>query len=102
MGLRGIGANTALSARLRLRRPGWHRPVQLETTSGAMTSTARSRRFRERRHAGKAVLSVEVDESTLLGVLAAAKLLDPQRDHSRADISRAVEQLLELLANDSL
>jgi hypothetical protein len=101
VGLRGIGSNAALRARLRAQYRGWQRPVELETASGAMTSTARSRRFRERRQAGKAVLSVEVDEVTLLGVLAAANLLDPQRDHSRADISRAVEQLLELLANDS-
>jgi hypothetical protein len=43
----------------------------------------------------------DVDEISTVKVLAAANLLDPQRDHSRADISRAVEQLLELLANDS-
>jgi hypothetical protein len=102
VGLRGLHSNRALAARLRLQRRGWQRPVELVSSSGALTSTARSRRFRERRQAGKAVLSVVVDEVTLLGVLAAANLLDPQRDHSRADISRAVEQLLELLANDSL
>jgi hypothetical protein len=74
----------------------------LTEPSGAMTSTARSRRFRERRHAGKAVLSVEVDEVILLGILAEAGLLNPLQDHTRDAVGRALGQLLELLANDSL
>jgi hypothetical protein len=65
-----------------------------------MTSTARSRRFRERRAAGRISVLVDIDEVATIEVLCAANLLDRQRDHSRADIGHALGQLIELLASD--
>jgi hypothetical protein len=100
VGLRGINASP-VGARLRLRRTGWRQPVQLVAPSGAMTPTARSRRHRERRAAGRLVLSIELDEVSTVEMLCEAHLLDRQRDHSRGDISRALVELIEFLASDS-
>jgi hypothetical protein len=46
-------------------------------------------------------LTLDVGEVATVEVLCLVGLLDRQRDYTRGDISRAVEQLLELLANDS-
>jgi hypothetical protein len=94
LGLRELNAR-----RLKLGHPrlSW----KATTTAPVSDVTLRVRRHRDRRAAGRISLMFDVDEISTVKVLAAANLLDPQRDHSRADISRAVEQLLELLANDS-
>jgi hypothetical protein len=90
MGLQGLHSNP----RLKFKRP---RPAWL----GPMSSTAaRVRRHRERRAAGRLFLTLDVDEISTIEVLCGARLLDPQQDHTRADIARAVEQLLAMLARD--
>jgi hypothetical protein len=60
----------------------------------------RVRRHRERRAAGRLSLTLDVDEVSTIDVLCAAHLLDPQRDHTRADIAHGVEELLAVLARD--
>jgi len=41
---------------------------------------------------------IEIDEALTIEVLCAARLLDRTVDHDRADIARAIERLIELLA----
>jgi hypothetical protein len=60
----------------------------------------RVRKHRQRRAAGKLSLNIEVDEVTLVEILAQARLLNPSQDHGRENLGRAVERLLQLLARD--
>lgn len=60
-------------------------------------AVVRVRRHRERRKAGRAAVTIVVDEVATVEVLCAAKLLDPLKDHSAADIGHAIERLIELL-----
>jgi hypothetical protein len=93
MGLRDLNA-----ARKKLKLP----PLTWRTAAAApvSTSAARVRRHRERRAAGRLSLTLDVDEVSTIEVLCAARLLDRQQDHSRTDVARAIERLLELLARD--
>ena len=63
----------------------------------ATNSTARSRRFRQRRRAGKVQLTIEVDEAGLEALLAHHGLLPACGSDDRQATAQALEQLLQLL-----
>jgi hypothetical protein len=56
-----------------------------------MTAAERQRRRRRRLRDGKIIVRVELDEVEAEEQLAAAGLLDPQRDHGRDEIERALD-----------
>lgn len=64
------------------------------------TAAARVKAHRARRAAGRLSLTIEVDEVATIEVLERARLLEPLREHDRESISRAVERLLVVLAED--
>ena len=82
------------------RRAGEGCPAAHQTkTRRAMTSaTVRQRRRRERLANGRIQLTIEADEVALLEALHEARLLDPLVDHDRCEIERAVERLIEMIA----
>ena len=55
---------------------------------------------RERQASGRITLRIELDEIQLIETLAAARLIDPMSDPSRADIEHAVELLVAVLGRE--
>jgi hypothetical protein len=74
---------------LRYRRGGAAEPVP--------SSTSRSRRFRARRRAGKAPITIEVDEAGVESLLVRHGLIPNCGSDDRDVIGRAIERLLEIL-----
>jgi hypothetical protein len=65
------------------------------------SAAPRLRRFRERRRAGKAVLSIEVNLFDHIEMLKDAGLLKEWDESDRTAIADATERLLRLAAEDS-
>ncbi len=66
----------------------------------ASSSAIRQRRRRERERDGRILLAVAVREHELAQVLIAAAFLDPD-DASRAGLTRALEKVIELWADEN-
>jgi hypothetical protein len=62
-------------------------------------AAVRQRARRQRLANGKILLLVEADETKLVELLVASKLIDPMVDHGRSEIERATGKLLELIAD---
>jgi hypothetical protein len=63
----------------------------------AAAATVRSRRFRQRRRAGKVPVTIEVDEAGIEALLAHHGLMPSYGSDDRDAIGRALERLVEIL-----
>jgi hypothetical protein len=77
-------------------KPSFHRhALWAEALRVTLSSTQRSKLWRQREAAGRIVLHVEVDETKIAATMIEAGFLDPLRADDRCALRAAVERYLE-------